>query len=109
MRKSEERSGRRSVATTAYYILHSTITDNLLLARRFDHRRLYLKGGEGVGKQGNMSEVEVENVDEENHPGFKDLEYKEVLLFPGDSMYIAPGDWHYVRSLTTSFSVSYWF
>jgi hypothetical protein len=72
--------------------------------------RLYLKGGGGkAGGQGNMSEVEVEDVDGEKHEAFLGMEYEEVLLQPGDAMYIAAGDWHYVRSLTTSLSISYMF
>lgn len=74
-----------------------------------DVERIYLKKGEGAGKQGNMSMVDVEDVDEIKFPGFKDLEYEECLMFPGDALYIPVGTWHYVRSLTTSVSVSYWF
>ncbi|GMH58193.1 hypothetical protein TL16_g02554 [Triparma laevis f. inornata] len=74
-----------------------------------DVERIYLKKGEGAGKQGNMSKVDVEDVDEIKFPGFKDLEYEECLMFPGDALYIPVGTWHYVRSLTTSVSVSYWF
>lgn len=32
----------------------------------------------------------------------------EVVLQPGDVLYIPPGWWHYVKSLETSFSVSFW-
>ena len=56
-----------------------------------------------------MSQVDVESIDEGEFPGFKELEYEECLLFPGDALYIPMGTWHYVRSLTTSVSVSYWF
>ena len=33
----------------------------------------------------------------------------ELLLSPGDTLFIPKGMWHYVRSLTTSISVNYWF
>ena len=62
-----------------------------------------------AGKQGNMSMVDVENVDADSFPLFADLKYEEALLMPGDALYIPAGMFHYVRSLTTSFSVSYWF
>ncbi len=74
-----------------------------------DRSKLYLNKGEGAGAQGNMSEVDVENVDEKKHSDFKDVEFFEVLLMPGDVLYIPQGMFHYVRSLTTSFSASYWF
>lgn len=36
------------------------------------------------------------------------LEYWECILGPGDSLLIPIGWWHYVRSLSISFSVSFW-
>jgi mitochondrial division protein 1 len=36
------------------------------------------------------------------------LEYKECILEPGDTLLIPIGWWHYVRSLSISFSVSFW-
>lgn len=36
------------------------------------------------------------------------LEYKELVLQPGDTLLIPVGWWHYVRSLSISFSVSFW-
>lgn len=36
------------------------------------------------------------------------LEYKECVLEPGDTLLIPIGWWHYVRSLSISFSVSFW-
>ncbi|KAH7135874.1 hypothetical protein B0J11DRAFT_426203 [Dendryphion nanum] len=46
---------------------------------------------------------------ESQHPGFRTSPYIEGVLGPGDCLYIPPGWWHYVRSLTPSFSVSFWF
>jgi hypothetical protein len=46
---------------------------------------------------------------EEQFPGFKDARYVEGILGPGDCMYLPVGWWHYIRSLTPSFSVSFWF
>jgi lysine-specific demethylase 8 len=39
---------------------------------------------------------------------FEQAKYFETLLGPGDCLYIPVGWWHYVRSLTVSFSVSFW-
>lgn len=45
---------------------------------------------------------------DEKFPLFRKARYVEGLLGPGDSLYIPKGWWHYVESLTTSFSVSFW-
>ncbi len=37
------------------------------------------------------------------------LDYFECVLEPGDSLYIPPRWWHYVRALDASISVSFWF
>jgi hypothetical protein len=42
-------------------------------------------------------------------PGFRDARYVEGVLGPGDCLYIPTGWWHYIQSLTPSFSVSFWF
>lgn len=39
---------------------------------------------------------------------FKDIPYVDCILEPGDTLYIPVGWWHYVRSLSVSFSVSFW-
>lgn len=55
---------------------------------------------------------EVEKVREdfgEMFPGFRDAACVEGILGPGECLYLPVGWWHYVRSLTASFSVSFWF
>jgi len=59
--------------------------------------------------QGNMSAVDCEMEDYDKHPLAKDVPFTEVLLLPGDCLYIPSRHWHYVRSLTTSASINYWF
>ncbi|KAF2277110.1 Clavaminate synthase-like protein [Westerdykella ornata] len=46
---------------------------------------------------------------EHRFPLFRTAAYVECVLGPGECLYIPPGWWHYVRSLTPSFSVSFWF
>ncbi|KAK1047616.1 hypothetical protein LTS16_005076 [Friedmanniomyces endolithicus] len=50
---------------------------------------------------------EVEQLSGE-FPLFRDAKYVEAVLEPGDSLYVPLGWWHYVESLSTSFSVSFW-
>jgi hypothetical protein len=45
---------------------------------------------------------------EEQYPSFKDAKCIEGILGPGECLYIPVGWWHYVESLSTSFSMSFW-
>ena len=91
----------------------------------FQTARLRPRGVEGGVDMGNTSAVDVgvaegwdagsdrEDVeDEEGRPDgwawFRDVPYVDCILGPGDTLYIPIGWWHYVRSLTVSFSVSFW-
>lgn len=56
----------------------------------------------------NTSQVDVENPDYTQFPDFKQAEYTEGILRPGDMLYIPPKHWHFVKSLSVSFSVSFW-
>lgn len=93
-----------------------------LYPRRETHR-LYPRGTdeEGINMQntsqvdmssswssGGLSEIEDVGVTTEEFPPFRGAECVEGVLKPGDSLYVPLGWWHYVESLTTSFSVSFW-
>ena len=56
----------------------------------------------------NTSRVDVMNPDLTQFPLMKDIPYLECVLNEGDMLYLPPQWWHYVQSLTTSFSVSWW-
>jgi hypothetical protein len=45
----------------------------------------------------------------EKFPLWRDAEYVDCVLEEGECLYIPVGWWHYVRSLSVSFSVSFWF
>jgi hypothetical protein len=65
-----------------------------------------------VGQLDANGTLEVESARKEfdkNFPGFLDAEYVEGVLAPGECLYLPVGWWHYIRSLTPSFSVSFWF
>ncbi|KAG5962750.1 hypothetical protein E4U58_003758 [Claviceps cyperi] len=59
------------------------------------------EGPEGDTK---MNEEKIRRVRGE----LKDAEYWECILGEGDTLLIPMGWWHYVRSLSVSFSVSFW-
>ncbi|GKZ00957.1 hypothetical protein MPSEU_001047200 [Mayamaea pseudoterrestris] len=71
--------------------------------------KLYVNKQCAYGLQGNMSDVDCEREDFDKHPLAREAAFEEVLLLPGDALFIPARTWHYVRSLTTSISVNYWF
>ena len=73
--------------------------------------KLYPRGTEGGVDMSNTSELDVEddqNQLQEEFPLFNEASYVETVLEEGQCLYIPVGWWHYVRSLTVSFSVSFW-
>lgn len=60
------------------------------------------------GMHTNTSQVDLDAVDEHRFPGFARTPFTDVVLQPGDMLYMPPKHWHYVRSLSASFSVSFW-
>ena len=52
--------------------------------------------------------VDVNYVDAAQYPLFHTAKYVEALLGPGDLLFIPEGWWHYVKSMSTAFSISYW-
>jgi hypothetical protein len=55
-----------------------------------------------------MDENELKGEFLERWPDFNKAEFEEGILGPGDCLYIPKGWWHYVRSLSPSISVSFW-
>ncbi|KIH93979.1 hypothetical protein SPBR_05843 [Sporothrix brasiliensis 5110] len=47
-------------------------------------------------------------VTDDDKASFQCVPYMDCILEPGDTLYIPQGWWHYVRSLSVSFSVSFW-
>ena len=56
----------------------------------------------------NTSQIDAENPDLEEFPKFRDAVYTECVLKEGEMLYMPPRYWHYIRSLSVSFSVSFW-
>lgn len=61
------------------------------------------------GAQGNISRVDVERPDHEKFPLFANARHMDVVLGPGEFVYIPARCWHYVRALTTSVSLNFLF
>ncbi|VDO98087.1 unnamed protein product [Soboliphyme baturini] len=57
----------------------------------------------------NTCQVDVEHPDFEKFPKFRDITLYNCVLRPGELLYIPFKWWHYLRSLETSFSISFWF
>ena len=73
--------------------------------------KLYPRGTEGGVDMSNTSKLDVENDMNQRQgefPLFHEAKYVETILEEGQCLYIPVGWWHYVRSLTVSFSVSFW-
>jgi Cupin-like domain len=61
----------------------------------------------------NTSQINAERLDDPQYPLLQcnDIVRShciDVLLNPGQTLYIPPKWWHYVKSMSTSFSVSFW-
>ncbi|KAL5034465.1 hypothetical protein BDV3_004038 [Batrachochytrium dendrobatidis] len=57
----------------------------------------------------NTSQVDVAHADLTLFPEFTKAVYVECIVGPGEMLLIPCGWWHYVESITSSISVSFWF
>ncbi|XP_068637498.1 lysine-specific demethylase JMJ30-like isoform X2 [Aristolochia californica] len=55
-----------------------------------------------------FAQVDLDNLDEKEFPRVLNLDFFDCILEEGEMLYIPPKWWHYVRSLSISFSVSFW-
>ena len=74
--------------------------------------KLYPRGIEDGIDMSNTSQLPVEEVEMglevDEFPLFREASYVETILREGDCLYIPAGWWHYIRALTVSFNVSFW-
>ncbi len=100
--------------------LHTDPRHNILCqVRGSKYLRLYpasesakLYPYEGSDLLSNTSRVDLEeeeNKDDTSFPKFTTASGWEGVLEEGDALYIPPGCWHFVKSLSPSMSVSVWF
>jgi len=74
-----------------------------------DNNQNNITQGNTTTAQGNVSSVDVEHPDLEKFPNFSKAKHYDVILGPGDMLFIPKHWWHYVRGITPSFSVNFWF
>ncbi|TKR80642.1 hypothetical protein L596_014686 [Steinernema carpocapsae] len=57
----------------------------------------------------NSSQIDLEKPDYQKFPLFRDVTVEDVVLEPGDALFIPKGYFHYVTAIDPSISVSMWF
>ncbi|KAM7203806.1 hypothetical protein V8F20_003812 [Naviculisporaceae sp. PSN 640] len=67
-----------------------------------------VEGWDVPGPGGEKEEGNEEMGDDDRWEDFRKVPYLECILEEGDTLYIPIGWWHYVRGLSVSFSVSFW-
>ncbi len=89
---------------------HHDLTNNMLV-QIYGRKKLILVPAFQVQNMYNdhhvYSAVRFPDVNESFHPKFKKNTFIEVVLEPGDAIFIPIGWWHYVESLDVSISVSF--
>ena len=85
-------------------------TTNVLMAQVYGTKRITLIPSNQLhlvySLRGAYSHVDCENPDYEKYPLFKDATTIEVLLEPGEVLFLPVGWWHHVRALDISISLS---
>lgn len=96
--------------------LHTDPSHNLL-CQVFGSKKIILASPESTENlyphdhfmMNNTSQIDAENLDFEKFPRTRDVNFLQLTLQAGEVLYMPPKWWHHVRSLSPSFSVSYWF
>jgi Cupin-like domain len=53
------------------------------------------------------SQVDMENIDYERFPDLKNVKSIDIILEPGEVLFLPVGCWHYVKSLETSITIGF--
>lgn len=77
----------------------------IILAAPKDSINLYPFDGDMLK---NTSQIDAENLDYDRFPLVQNVRFYSFTLYTGEMLYIPPKWWHFVRSLSKSFSVSFW-
>lgn len=77
----------------------------IILAAPDDAPNLYPFDGDMLK---NTSQIDAEHLDFNRFPLVKNVKFYTFTLYAGEMLYIPPKWWHFVRSLSKSFSTSFW-
>lgn len=77
----------------------------IILAAPADSCNLYPFEGNLLG---NTSQIDAEHLDVDAFPLVEKVKFYRITLYRGEMLYIPPKWWHYVKALSKSFSVSFW-
>lgn len=78
---------------------------HIILAAPKDSVHLYPHEGDMLK---NTSQIDAEHLDFDRFPLLRNVKFYSLTLHKGEMLYIPSKWWHYVRSLSRSFSVSFW-
>jgi predicted 2-oxoglutarate/Fe(II)-dependent dioxygenase YbiX len=98
--------GPEGTVTPLHFDEHSILfaqlygTKHFKLIPSFDYPFLYVRDRY-------YSEIDPESVDADRHPRFARACIMDVILGPGDGLFLPVGWWHWVRSLSTSISATF--
>jgi len=86
-------------------------TSNILLAQVAGRKRYRLIPSSQwqyvYNSQGVFSEVDCENPDLNRYPKFRDANTIDIVVDPGEVLFMPVGWWHHVRALDVSMTVSF--
>lgn len=77
----------------------------IILAAPKDSVNLYPFDGDMLK---NTSQIDADHLDYDRFPLLRNVKFYTFTLYTGEMLYIPPKWWHFVRSLSKSFSVSFW-
>jgi hypothetical protein len=84
---------------------------NILMAQVYGRKRIILISPDQshrlYNEIGVYSEVDCENPDYERHPDFRDVQQLQVVLEPGETLFLPVGWWHHVRALDVSITMTF--
>ncbi len=97
--------GPAGTVTPLHHDLHNVLLCQVLgrkhirLVPSYERHRVYPMGG-------SFSAVDADNPDFERHPLYRDATVLEVVIEPGQMLFIPAGWWHWVRALDVSITVT---
>jgi len=84
---------------------------NIILAQVYGRKRVLLISPDQshrlYNEVGVYSEVDPESPNDKKHPLFRDVQMLEVVLEPGEALFLPVGWWHHVRALDVSITVTF--